>query len=114
MSLPYVKFTHEEAIRGKKETLSSQIDILTLIKKIGAYKRLRKLEISRKITLKSAVRHEIIKINSLLREMPEIDSQAAKEIGLQKEKLDKSELTKNQSLEAELKEIRDKLDRLER
>jgi len=107
MSLPYIQFTQEEAKSGKMNTLSIQINILNLIKKISSYKKLRKQEIAKKVSLRSSIKRNLASINKLVREMPSIEGSIK-----DKEEIKKSEIFKKKSIESELREIQEKLDRL--
>ena len=110
MSLPYVRLSSEEAITAKKDILSSQVNILNLIKKISSYKKQRKSELAKKTSLRRAVKHEIAEINKLLREMPDIREEGDKHIKISREST--KEKTKKKTIESELRDIQEKLARL--
>ena len=109
MSLPYIQLTQEEAKFGKMNTLSIQINILNLVKRLSSYKKLRKQEIAKKVSLKHSLKRNIANINKLVRELPSIEGDTRN-----KEKLEKTEVIKETSIESELKDIQEKLDRLQR
>jgi hypothetical protein len=105
--LPYIQIGYKEAIEAKKQILSSEINILNITKKISSYKKIRKSEIIKKTKLKRAIKHNIAIINSLSREMPEVESSRTAP-----KKENKLEINKKKSIENELAEIRRKLDSL--
>lgn len=112
MSLPYVQLSSEEARLARKNILSSQINILNLVKKINSYKKQRKLELAKKTSLKRAIKHNIAEINKLVREMPDIKGEEDKYIKTSKEST--KEKIKKKTIESELQDIQEKLARLNR
>lgn len=110
MSLPFIRVEYQDALMSKKDILSSQADILNIARKISSYKRLRKIEFSKKTLLKRRIKHSIAQINNLMREMPEIESEG--KLTEHREEYTKRESNKKKSIESELKEIQEKLSRL--
>lgn len=105
-SIPYVKLEYREAVDAKKELLSSQADILKTLKLIQNYKNLRKKELIKKskIRLKLAqLKKDMNKFSIILPE-----TQETREFEI-KEREVIGEISKNKSIDAELKEIQRKL-----
>jgi len=115
MSLPYIQISSEETMDGKRNVLFSEMGLLNLAKKAYSYKKLRKQELAKKSILKKEVRKCLKGINSLMREIPEIDAaelKIEKEIPMVKET--PGEIGKKRSIEQELIDIQGKLARLNR
>jgi len=111
MALPFVRIEQEDAVMAKKAVLSAQLNILNLAKKVSIYKRLQKSETAKKMALKRKIKRTSAQISSLIREMPEVQG-ASKEII--REKFSSKEKEKKKSIELELKDIQEKLSRLQR
>lgn len=109
-ALPYVQLSYEEAISGKRELLSSQANILKILKIIQNYKLLRKRELIKKDRLRIELANLKKKIRTTLIELPEIE-QENQEISSTTPTTIK-ELTKTKSIDAELVEIQEKLAKL--
>ncbi len=107
-TLPYVKVEYAEAISGKRELLSSQAGILKILKIIQNYKLVRKKELIKKDRLRLALANLKKKIKSTLIELPDIETntEIVSSSNVQ-------EITKTKSIEAELREIQEKLAKLE-
>ncbi len=110
-ALPYVQLSYEEAISGKRELLSSQANILKILKIIQNYKLLRKKELTKKDKLRLEIANLKKKIKSTLIELPEIE-QESQEISSTIPITIKEE-AKTKSIDAELQEIQEKLAKLE-
>jgi len=117
MSLPYVQINYQEALNARKDILSSQINIISLAKKISSWKKLRKAELGKKITLKKAIKHSTAQVNLLMRELPDVDGEKfrAENTGENYSKTETlGEKSRKKSIEQELEDIKQKLARLNR
>ena len=110
MSLPYIRIEYGESINSRKQILSSQMNILKLINKLNEYKRLRTSELSKKTRLKTIVRKSMLKVTTLINELPHPEGQ--KLIKHEKSIFKTAEKKKKASIESELAEIRNKLNAL--
>lgn len=104
MSLSYVKLENSEAKEARKTILSCQIDTINMINKINNYKSTRKSEIAKKSRLKTLVRQNMLRVSSLINELPQTEKMKTKP-----EKHMAIEIKKQKSMDAELEEIRRKL-----
>lgn len=110
--IPYIQLSYNETLEAKKQVLSSQINLLTIIKKIDSFKSRRKQELDKKYLLKQELRSNIAKLSSLLASLPEVDAGSIKlkHTSLKSEPIVRTSLSKkSQNVESELNEIRDKL-----
>ncbi len=106
----HIKLEAGEAINAKKNLLSTEINILNLIKKIRDYKRARKEELKKKAKLRTELRKLINEMKILEKELPETKGVKKTREGRVKVKLiGKAKSTK---LESELEDIKRKLERL--
>ena len=110
MVVPYVQFSYNESIDARKKILTSEINLLTLAKKMNSYRAVRKLELQKKLALKRAVREVLLKATSLLADLPEVESDKIK---IKHEKFTSSDVRKRSSIESELEEIKNKLANLQ-
>jgi len=109
METLHVRFDFDEAVNSKKELLSSEIDLLNILKKIKDYKDLRKKELIKKSLLRTKLRQlakEIVKFRNSLPKTKEIEleKKQARKISLEKGKKGR--------IESELKEIKERLGKL--
>jgi uncharacterized protein involved in exopolysaccharide biosynthesis len=105
----HIKFEFGEAINSKRELLSSQMNLIKVIQKIKKYKELRKSELSNKASLKSKLREIELMMKNLRENLPKtrMPKEEREEV-----KINIIEKSKNENLEAELKEIKERLARL--
>ena len=121
----HIKIHQNEAIDIKKEMLSSEMDLLKLIRIIRKYKIMRLREIKIKEKLKNNMNSSINNINKLEKMLPkdripkiehgEEERESLKKIKTYTPKDKKKEMEDNMydNIELELKEIQDKLKALE-
>ena len=110
MSHEYAKFSSLEIKSGKKSALKSQLELLTALKHLMLYKKLRTEEFFLKIKFKNSIEHINESLNELDRILPKTkmkQSKESKEYG--KEEKIISIKHEPSSLEQELDEIRRKL-----
>jgi len=105
----HVRLEIKEAINSKKNLLSTQINFLNIIKQIQEYQKLRKLELKSKQILRTELRKLISEIRALMRELPKTKPTKEEEAEIKKEATEKVTRSK---LEKELKEIKEKLEKL--
>lgn len=115
MTLPYVQIEFNEAREAKKKLLSSQINLLTIIKKIDSFKSKRKQELDKKYLVKQELKSNLAKLNSLLLSLPESSSEniKIKHTTLKSEPTIRQGVSrKSQDIEMQLSDIRDQLSKL--
>ena len=105
--LRHIKYESKEAIEAKKEILSSQIEMINLLKAIQNYKQLRTLEAKKKLELKSKLNEFVAKMLAIKKHLPK---EKLPEIEIKEEKVMNQEQTI--SLENELKSIQERLAKL--
>ena len=103
-TLPYVKVEYQEALNAKKEILSSQLEVLNILKKIQIYKELRKKELIRKNKLRILIEELNKGMKNLVLELPETEDTS--------QIIEAEARTINKSIDVELKEIEEKLAQL--
>lgn len=108
METLHIKLEAEEAINSKKALLSTEINLLNIIKKIQSYRNLRNTELKEKIALRTNLKNLSSEIKKLRALLPKLKQ---KREGEEEEKI--SEKVKKVKLEDELKEIRQRLKQLE-
>ena len=115
----HIKIEYSEALEAKKEILSSEMNLLRIVKIIKRYNSLRSEELRLKTRLKRKIIESLMQIRKLQRELPaleipesirRIERQNENDILYQAAKKDKHE----NDLEFELKEIQNKLNSLQR
>jgi hypothetical protein len=115
----YVKIDYGKAISAKKQVLSSEADVLHIIKHMNEYKKLRNQELILKTRLKNQLKFVKLSLKKAVSEMPQIPNMEIKAISrksslpIQKPATVR-EKRKNDSIEKELAEIHEKLNRLEK
>ncbi len=116
----YVKLETGDAISSKKDVLSIEMNLLQIISKIGAYKKLRKQEIRDRIELKKRLRDIKSEIAGLMGIFPEVEKPKIKfkrksSGGREVNKLQKNvkEETLKKSIEEQLLEIKTRLQKLD-
>jgi len=105
----HVRLEYEEAVGGRKELLSSQMNVLQLMQKIKNYKIFRKRELILKGKLKkqfSELKHHLTEIHHFF---PEDKTEQESEIRIKNKNIDEKH---NKDIEYELQEIKEKLERL--
>ena len=102
----YIKIEYDEAVSSKKQLLSSQINALNLIKKVSNYRLLRKKELAKKTEFKALIAEMKASINKMALEPPQAQDTETLTIET------KSEIGKRRSIETELSEIKNKLEKL--
>lgn len=110
MESVHVKLDYFEAVSAKKDLLGCEASLLEIIKKIRAFKLLRRKEFSVKAEIKKSLdsfKKELIRIGDALPEDEEVESKKLKSI---KKIVNKNKRDKD--LESELDEIKEKLARL--
>ena len=106
-STPYVQLSYQEAISGKREILSSQAEILQILKSLQNYRSLRKKELTKKNKLKLILNKTKKRIKTYLHDIPEVEQESF-DIEEPKFKSTSRKITIN----SELKNIQDKLNKL--
>ena len=104
----HIKLTHEEALNAKKQLLSSEINLLYILKKLTKYKLLRRKEFTAKNKLKIETTALKSKLNLLLTTLP--NEQGTPKII--KRKTRKKQDNGNQEIAEELEDIKEKLAKL--
>lgn len=108
----HVKLDHEKAISAKKQLLSSEINILHLMKHMKNYSVLRKRELDTRNKLKTNISALKARINLSLSNLPKEGIKPKLEPKIQKvKKIMKQE--EKSSFEKELDDIKAKLTKLE-
>lgn len=72
-NLMHVKLERLESIEDKKDILSTELFILSLMKEIEEYKKLRKRELDKKIELLKTIKKLNANLNKISRLMPKIN-----------------------------------------
>jgi len=110
METRYLRISYEDSISGKKQLLSTQLNLLNTVKRVHNYTSLRKSELTKKRKLQTALRELRTKIKSFMSTLPK-EELSTKEIRkkLQKKKEKKEDL----NLQEQLQEIREKLEKLQ-
>ncbi len=107
----HVRLEYEEAISGKRDVLSSQMDALKILKIIKTYKNLRRKE----MILRGKLKNELKVLHTHLSQLQTHLPQEVKEdiqIAKPKSKILKKEEVYNKNIEFQLQDIQDKLERL--
>jgi hypothetical protein len=108
MKSEFVRFLNTEANYEKKHLLSSELEVLNILKSLRAYRELRKEEFVLKITLKNKVQEVLSFLEDFEKRLPKSQFEVEKT-----EKEDKDEKKKMLTLEQEIEEVRMKLDKLQ-
>ena len=107
----HVKLGFEEAVNSKGSLLSTEINLLTILKNIQTYKKLRKTELSDKIKIRASIKKIIAEIKSIKESLPKTKSPEKEK---KEAKVEIQKMAKGTKLEAELKDIRERLEKLAR
>lgn len=115
-NLIHVKLEYEEGIQSKKDVLSSERDLIRLIKVIRRYHLLRKEELDNKIRIYKKIKDLKLNLTKLVQILPKIKipdilkkEEGKKELISSIKKKDSYDI----DLETQLKEIQEKLKKLE-
>jgi len=106
METRYLRLNYGDALSAKKELLSSELNTLSIGKKLKSYRSLRKQEFILKGKIKTVFSSLKAKINLVLSTFPE------EGIKLPKPRVRKKERKQERSLQDELAAIQEKLRRL--
>ncbi len=109
-NLIHVGMEYEEALAHKKTLLSVEVNLLRVMMAMEKYNSLRKKEISLKTALSGKIRSFVSGVKSLQNALPKQKTPKTEtaEKGSQSFR-EKSELSRNNSIEEELKSIQAKL-----
>ena len=111
MSLQYIKLSGDEKNYGEKKLLQSRLDLISNLKHLREYKKIRREEIVLKIALKNKVKEVQDLLDSFRSLLPKVKLQ--KESSMEKEiDIVAKETKEISTLDQELEEIRNKLERL--
>lgn len=108
MEARHIKFEYEEALNAKKKLLSSELNILQTAKHIRNYRLLRKKEIILKNKLNISLKNLKAKLNLIQLTFPKQETSTNTE-----KKLKKREIKQDQDIKNQLKEIQEKLAKLQ-
>jgi len=111
----YIQLQADEAIHGKKEFLSSQINMLQLLKSLKNYKTLRRREMILKTKFKAKLTSFKKRIKELQKELPkETEEVTIKELERANIKTTETfeEIKHRKDIEKQLQEIHDRLAQL--
>lgn len=106
MESRHVRIDYDEAFESKKQILNCELNLIQIVRRIRAYKILRKKEFKLKNDLKSQYLSLKNMVNSLILTIPEY-----KEMRLPKKHVE-SEIKESKDIKKELEEIKNKLARL--
>ncbi len=112
----YVRLEHEEAVGSKRGVLSMEMNLLQIMTKISAYKKLRRQEIRDRIELKKRLRAIKSMIQDLLNLVPEVEKpklKFRKRSSEGKEVKQKKEANFQKGVEQQLAEIKARLQKLD-
>ena len=108
METRHIKLNFEEALNAKKQLLSIELNLLHTIKKVKAYKILRKKEITSKNNLKTSIKTLDSRINLILSSFPNEESK----LKTSKKRKQRKKEKENKKIKKELEEIKEKLSKL--
>jgi hypothetical protein len=116
-NLIHIRLGYEEALQSKTDILSSEMNLINIMKTIRKYRFLRLKELKTKLKLHQKIKEVVTGIKKVQKTLPELK---IPEI-LQKEKmpeesreLEIKETSYNRDLEFQLKNIQEKLNALQR
>lgn len=108
METRHIRLTNEDSLIAKKALLSSEINLLQMIKRISVYRSLRKKEFAIKNKLKVSLGSVKSKLNNLLSTFPEEGETPKRKT----KKRRKSQIKEAPELTEELEDIQAKLAKL--
>jgi hypothetical protein len=123
-SIVHIKVDYEEALQSKKDLLSSEMNFLKILKIIKKYELLRREELNNKIRMQNKIRdlkanltriNQIfpkIKLPDILKKKTIIEKQELKVEKPVEVPIKVKEETEEDDLEAQLREIQDRLKKL--
>lgn len=119
--LIHIQLDYESTMQSKKETLSSEINLLNIKKNMRAYHFLRKEEVKTKLKVYRKMKELMILLNRLQKNLPEIDiprnlkrTKTENENYEEEMPIEKTrENQHNKDLETQLREIQEKLRAME-
>jgi len=111
METRHVRFDFNEALTAKKQILTFELDILRMLKRVKAYRLLRKKELQKVNRLKTNITSFKSKINTFISTFPkeEIPRIERKHERKERPKKIKRERGVSSKLQRELEEIKSKL-----
>ena len=116
-NLIHVKLEYEEALQSKKDILSSEMNLIKIMKVIRQYRFLRLKELKTKSKLHQRIKEVIANIKKTQTTLPKLKIpeilQKGKVIEAPKE-LEIKETPHNKDLESQLRDIQEKLSSLQR
>jgi len=107
-SLIHVRIDYTEALSGKKDILSSQVNLLNTLKSVKKFHILRKKEIQKKISIQKKFKEALASIRKLEKTLPRIPDEEKTEETKEK----KIEIKSTNDIDSELQEIQERLKRL--
>ncbi len=119
-NLIHIKFEYWDALKTKKDILSSEMSLLKIMKSIKKYRSLRSEELNSKLELHKKLKEMIINIKKLQKILPEVEMPKILKKDKEDEKIEdiekKVKITKeyDEDLESQLQEIQEKLRNLSR
>ena len=113
-NLVYVKFDYDEGVQSKKIILSSEMNMIRILKIIKNYHSFRTEELKLKLKLYKKIKEINAKIKKIQDNLPEVETSKKLKKGVEKIEIKKSKEKKyDLDLEKQLMEIRGKLKELE-
>jgi len=110
----HVRFEYEEAVENKKEILTTQLNVLQLLKRVSNYKKLRKRELITKNKIKTAA----TKLKDNLKELETLLPEESGEVHIERKgkrkskKQETEEIEKSKNIEHQLSDIKERLAKL--
>ncbi len=116
-NLIYVKLSYEEAIEAKRDILSFEMNLLRVLKRVKNYHKIRSAELKTKLRIYRKIKELKTNLNKLGNTLPEIKipkilSKGRAEIVGEK-KVRGADDYSDSALDIELKEIQERLKKLE-
>jgi|SRR3989344_2088607 len=109
MSLEYVKLNKAESFHGQNNLLKSQLELLKSVRRLKRYKLLRKEEFVYKIVLKAKIGECLEALGRLDKQLPKVKYEHKK----YKSEGDLNKEREARSMEGEIRQIEEKLNRLQ-
>jgi len=110
MKKVHIRLEYSEAVDGKKGILSSELEVLKILKKIRIYKNMRNREMILKTKLKTKMRSLMKEMYSLSNYFPEEETEGLNLPKIKRKNLfTRKEKEYSSDIEDQLKEIQDKL-----
>lgn len=116
-NLIHVKLEYEEALQSKKEILSSEMNLIKIMKVMKHYRFLRLKELKTKLKLRQKIKEMVADIKKIKTTLPKLKIPEILQKDKTTKKLEKLEIKKepyyDKSLESQLKDIQRKLNALQ-